>query len=194
MGVMKDVRQNETAMAGFAALSDEVLSKTDGWTDGEVVDAMEHFFWGMRDGLSIELGALDGSPHTRSMTYEYEKSLSWRRICVEGNPQFRNDFVKNSPLTFGVSAAICSSPSIVHFSPAGYVGGIVEFMSKPFMRNFHGTIYNACNPPGDVSTLNFSAPAIAAIVKPVECIPLSHVLHKAHVKHVNYFILDVEVS
>jgi hypothetical protein len=31
-------------------------------------------------------------------------------------------------------------------------------------------------------------------VKVVDCIPMSTVLHKARARHVNYFILDVEVS
>lgn len=31
----------------------------------------------------FSLGALDGSPNTRSMTYEYEASLGWKRILVD---------------------------------------------------------------------------------------------------------------
>ena len=56
---------------------------------GEVVDALEHFFWGMKNGLAMEIGALDGSPHTRSMTTEYESQMGWSRILVEGDPSYR---------------------------------------------------------------------------------------------------------
>jgi hypothetical protein len=188
---MHDVRTNETAMAHFAENSDILLEKTDGWTDGEVVDAMEHFFWGMRDGVAIELGALDGSPHTRSCTFEYERILGWRRILIEGNPTYHDDLMKNSPLAFSVNAAICSNPSVVHYAQSDYVGGIVEFMSQSFMQTFHGRIYNNCKPPGNLTSFDWST--VKDWVKPVECIPMSHVLRKAHVKHINYFILDVEV-
>ena len=190
--VLLDVRNDSDSMAKFVEISDYFLPRTDAFTDGEVIDAMEHYFWGMRDGLAIELGALDGSPGTRSMTYEYEKSLNWRRILIEGNPSYKDNLIKHSPLALSVSAAICSTPSTVHFSHSQYVGGIVEFMGLDFMKQYHPEVYNACVPPGNVSSLNFSS--IPQLVKPVECIPISHVLHKAHVKHVNYFILDVEVS
>eukprot|EP00596_Hydrurales_sp_CCMP1899_P006569 CAMPEP_0119053892 /NCGR_PEP_ID=MMETSP1177-20130426/74715_1 /TAXON_ID=2985 /ORGANISM="Ochromonas sp, Strain CCMP1899" /LENGTH=61 /DNA_ID=CAMNT_0007033963 /DNA_START=220 /DNA_END=402 /DNA_ORIENTATION=- len=57
--------------------ADIASMKADTIVDGEVVDALEHFFWGMRDGVAMELGGLDGTPNTRSMTYEYEKHLNW---------------------------------------------------------------------------------------------------------------------
>ena len=31
----------------------------------------------------MELGALDGSPSTRSMTHEFEEALQWQRILIE---------------------------------------------------------------------------------------------------------------
>lgn len=43
----------------------------DAFTDGEIVDSVEHFFWGMVNGTAMEIGALDGSPATRSMTHRY---------------------------------------------------------------------------------------------------------------------------
>ena len=38
-------------MKTFAQASDFYLGKTDGVTDGEMVDALEHFFWGQKGGL-----------------------------------------------------------------------------------------------------------------------------------------------
>lgn len=189
---MHDVRNNGTAMAFYEQSSDILLDRTDGWTDGEVVDAMEHFFWGMREGVAIELGALDGSEHSRSCTFEYEKNLGWRRILIEGNPSYKNGLIQNSPLSFSVNAAICSNPSIVHYAQYDYVGGIVEFMSQSFMQTFHGRIFHNCVPPGNLTSFNWST--VSDWVLPLQCIPMSHVLHRAHVKHVNYFILDVEVN
>jgi hypothetical protein len=46
-------------------------------------------------------------------------------------------------------------------------------------------------PPGNISSLNVQVhhPEVVVVV---ECIPLAHILNKAHVHHVNYFLLDVE--
>lgn len=45
------------------------LDKINAFTDGEVVDAYEHCFWGMDDGLTVELGALDRSPTTNRFIF-----------------------------------------------------------------------------------------------------------------------------
>ena len=144
----------------------------------------------MRDGIAIELGALDGHSDTRSMTYEYEKSLNWKRILIEGNPVYRDDLLGKSPLAFSVNAAICANPSTVHYINVPYVGGIVEFMAADFIKNFHPALYDAGVPPGNLANVNFST---VPNIMPLSCLPLSRVLGKAHVSHVNYFILDVEV-
>ena len=72
---------------------------------------------------------------------------------------------------------------------AQYIGGILEFMGSTFLTKFFPKLYRAMTPSGNISSLNFDA---YPEVNVVECIPLAHVLSKAHVNHVNYFILDVE--
>ena len=138
----------------------------------------------------MELGGLDGSHDTRSMTVSFEEKFKWKRIVVEGNPLYREGLQSKSPLAFDVNAAICSNPSTMHYSPREYVGGLLEFMSQDFLRSFHTAIYQNCTPHGNLSSIDFT---LFKEVIPVACIPLSQVLHRAHVKHVNYFVLDVEV-
>ena len=184
---MVNVRKDIVNMKKFMEVSNSSVRDI---TDGEVIDALEHYFWGMRNGTAIELGALDGAPGTDSMTFDYEKKLGWRRILIEGNPAYRKLMKTNSPLSFGVNAAICSTPATVHFIVNEYVGGIMEFMSPYFLSRFHQNLWNACRPAGNLSSLNVSA---FPHLHPVECIPMSYVLQKARVKHVNFFILDVEV-
>jgi hypothetical protein len=174
----------------FVSIVDYYLPRVDGFTDGEVVDALEHFFWGQKNGLAIELGALDGSPNTKSQTFEYEKKLNWRRILVEGDPSYKANLLKESPKAFVANAAICSNHGHVHFSDQAYTGGILEFMSDEFFKTYHGPVYNSGTPPGDLKSIDWSK---HAHVKEIDCIPMSAVLHKARVRHVNYFILDVEV-
>jgi len=138
----------------------------------------------------MELGALDGSPGTRSMTYEFENSFNWRRILVEGDPQYRENLRKLSPKSFSASAAICEKATSVHFRPAGYIGGILEFMGSEFLKSYHQKIYLAGTPPGNISSVNWTT---ITDVHVIDCMPLQHILHKAHTRHINFFILDVEV-
>ena len=80
--MLENINNNAEAMQMFQSIVQHQLNRIDASTanaDGEVVDALEHFFWGMKSGLAMELGALDGTPDTHSMTHEYEKSLGWRR-------------------------------------------------------------------------------------------------------------------
>ena len=56
-------------MGSFGSAIDVALVHVDGFTDGEIVDSVEHFFWGQVNGTAMEIGALDGSPATRSMTH-----------------------------------------------------------------------------------------------------------------------------
>lgn len=102
---------------------EKLLSKVSDMTDGESVDVLEHFFWGKRHGLAMELGALDGSDATHSMTVAYERSLNWVRILIDGNPEYRKTMVKKNPLAFDVHAAICTESSTVHYNSKQYVGG-----------------------------------------------------------------------
>ena len=83
---MRDVSHDEKKMANFAGVIAVTLSETGGRTDGELPDALEHFFWGKEEGIAIELGALDGSKTLRSQTWDYEAKLGWKRILIDGNP------------------------------------------------------------------------------------------------------------
>ncbi len=125
LGRVIDVLNDPENITYFEKFVDTQISRTDGLTDGEVADVIEHYFWGKRNGLAMELGALDGSPGTRSMTFELENSLGWKRVIVEGDPRYRENLKLNSPSAFAVNAAICEKHMSVHFHQANYVGGIL---------------------------------------------------------------------
>lgn len=188
-GKLVDMRNNTGAMKAMTTMLDDRLLRTDGFTDGEVVDAMEHFFWGQFQGVAMELGALDGSHNTRSMTRDYEDTMGWHRILVDGNPQYRKTLPTQSPQAFGVVSAICENAGTVHFSPKEYVGGIVEFMGKAFLKEYHKEVWDKGTPEGDLATVDWSR---LSKIKAVPCVPLSRILKASRVHHVNYFILDVE--
>lgn len=191
LGKLLDVRNDPKNISFYETFSDYYLARTDAFTDGEVVDALEHFFWGMRNGLAMELGSLCGSSLSRSMTTEYELQLGWKRILIEGDPGYRERLLQRSPNAFSANAAICEHHTKVHFISAEYIGGIAEFMGQSFMKEYHSSLYNAGTPPGNISSVDWSK---LPNVKLIDCVPLGTILHKAKVRHINYFILDVEVG
>jgi hypothetical protein len=165
-----NVRENAVAMRTFESFAQELLGLGFPSSDGESVDSLEHFFWGIQGGIAIELGALDGTRGRNSVTYGYEEKFEWRRILIEGNPEHKHSLKSKSPKAFSVSAAVCDNPDgsrTIDFVMAGYGGGIRD------------TLQNA----------NPSKP-----VEKVPCAPMSKILYYAGVEHINLFILDVEVS
>jgi hypothetical protein len=194
-GTLLDIRQDADRINKFEKFTRDVLPKVDIYTDGESIDAIEHFFWGMENGVSIELGALDGSPFTHSQTYEHEMQLGWKRILIEANPLHRHFLRKRSPAAFSALAPICISRQVVHYARglnSSYVGGILEFMTPEFVKKWHPDIYSACKQEGNLSSLDYSLLKSNDRITSLACLPLSTVLRKIQIKHVNLFILDVE--
>lgn len=173
----------------FTNTSDDMYEKIDAYTDGEFSDSIDHFFWGMKNGLAMELGALDGSPKTRSMTHEYEKVFGWKRILVEGNHFYRGNLKSRSPLSFSVHSPICENIQSIHYAPAGYLSGIVEHMTPDFLKLYHKKIYDAGVPKGSI---NITWNDLGDTVRNIKCIPLKTILSHIDIHHINFFILDVE--
>lgn len=185
---------NHTDMENFRdVIAKRLTSYTGGGRDhdGEDIDSVEHYFWGMKGGLSMELGGRDGTHATSSMTYLYEY-FGWHRIVIEADPKF--NLTSSAPTAVGIKAAICSTESTVHFVPNGAVSGIAEFMSKLFMEHWNSKIYEAGNPKGSLENVDWVKLQEEKRVIPIDCVPLKNVLRYLNVKHVNFFILDVEVS
>ena len=82
--------------------------------DGEQVDAVDHFFWGMEGGVVMELGALDGRPESSSVSYDFI-DLGWKRILIEGNPSYEEALKTGATDAYAVVSAVCSSPKVVIF-------------------------------------------------------------------------------
>jgi hypothetical protein len=68
-------------------------------------------------------------------------------------------------------------------------------MEPLFLKRFYKDIYNQCNPPGNVSSIDWKHIKLDETVRSIEvvkCIPLSTIFETAKVKYVDLFILDVE--
>lgn len=170
--------------------------------DFENLYALENFFWSIYDGVSIELGALDGSMHSSapSQTANFVK-FGWNRILIEANPVHRENMIKFSPDAFSVNAAICKD-QILHYLTRGGAkspaSGIVEFMSPLFVGNFFSFLLSEgqTSEQFDASKLNWNNLTLPKDVNIVEisCLSLQRVLDRAGTSHINFFILDVEGS
>jgi hypothetical protein len=129
-------------MKGFVNVTARYLNNTgDGSSDLEIVDVLEHFFWGMSGGVALELGAVDGTPNRVSMTFDLERSLGWTRMLIEANPKFRKRLQRFNPEAYTVHAAVCETTTVVHFGFKAYCSGIVEFMEDSFLRKFFPVVH-----------------------------------------------------
>lgn len=173
-------------------------TKVNGYVDGEFVDALEHFFWGVKGGIALELGALDGTAKTYSQTVDLEE-FGWKRILIDGSPIYKEELKKLSPNAFDVVGAICKEDTnrVVHYDMTTFTGGILEFMSKDFLKQYHKPVWDQSD-NGDLTNVNWAHPSLSKSAKPpvhieiVDCVSMNSILKRAHVDHVNFFILDVE--
>ncbi len=78
---------------------------------------------GKRNGYFVELAAADGVTH--SNTYALENLFDWTGLCIEPNPEFYAQLVKNRDCSFE-SAAISDRREQVKFRiDNGQLGGVV---------------------------------------------------------------------
>ena len=54
--IYRNVSGDESEIAAFSEFVDRTHPLITSRTDGESMDALEHFFWNLRDGISLELG------------------------------------------------------------------------------------------------------------------------------------------
>ncbi len=109
----------------------------------------------------------------------------------------RNDLFTKSSASFSASAAICANQAQLHYSTVEYVGGVIEFMDHDFIESFHGEIYSSGDPfeigEFNISLVHWKEFIDDGSIVVVDCLPLSTVLRESGIRHVNFFILDVEV-
>lgn len=137
---------------------------------GEDEYANAHFFRNMTNGVYVELGALDGIALSNTMFYSQQ--LGWKGVLIEASNHYEA-LTQNRPDDVCVHAAVCDNSTDIHFISEHAVGGIYEFMSQEFRQRWHPNIDLA------------SVPVVA-------CLPLTLILSKAGIRHIDFFSLDVE--
>lgn len=146
--------------------------------DNEDTWLYENWFYGMRNGIIMESGALDGLLFSTS--YMYEHFANWTAIHVEADPENYNNLKNNRPLAINAHCALCSEPQLLHYSSEGVipVRGFIEFMSPSFIKKWHKNYYNNRTKLEDL-------PA-------VQCVTARSLHRELHINHIDIWILDVE--
>ena len=169
---------------------------TSSGTVGEMIDAVEHFLWQQENGIVMELGALSGGIDTFSQSQIFE-NFGWKRILIEGNPLYFN--TSNLTEAAFVKSAICNKEMQVHYviqHEKPMTSGIAEFMDQPILKHFHDELYKASLNRGmkksfDMSRVNWNSLNETTFLE-TKCLPLDRILSTLGVRHINFFILDVE--
>lgn len=165
-----------------------------GSSDCEAFDAIEHFFWGMEGGISLELGGLDGV--FSSETLMLEKLLNFKRIVVEANPAMRKRRQDQAPQVLGANIAVCGSRGKVHYlqgpSPEGLVNGIAEFMPQQFLRRYYPHLAQAYAKVQSWDAVRTVRKEFMRSITKVECMPLSYFFRIFRIARIDFMILDVE--
>ena len=108
--------------------------------------------------------------------------LGWRGVLIEGSPLSYPRLVGNRKDDICVHAAACNVSREVHFMSADLspditletmVSGILKFMPEEFLETW------------------YKDAKLDAAVK-ILCLPLSHILPKVGLKHIDFMSLDVE--
>lgn len=94
-------------------------------------------FGGKRNGVFVEVGALDGI--SGSNTYFFEKERDWTGILIEPNPiEFKKLLESDRPLSIKENSVISSEETEVNFlsigGPCNVLSGILEFYNPKHLE------------------------------------------------------------
>jgi len=167
-----------------------------------------------RIGIYLDVGGGDGLSNSHSMYVASE--LGWRGVVVEADLRKYDHLKKNRPEALVARAVVCQAPKndgkkevTVHLvTPVDEgvaVGGVWEHMSESYRKLWFPNVVVVANnndggDQGESTEIqggggdgNSGGGARGgAIVAKVRCTPLSELLERFCVRHVDYFNLDVE--
>lgn len=169
--------------------------------------AAELFFFNTSNGLMVEVGANDG--YIFSSSYVFDKELNWRTVIIEGDPIIASQSAQFRPNALSINAIVCDAFRLIHFSPMGAVGGIVETMSNEFISVWHPSLIDinivSKSKLSENSTLENNLPESNRIASATEnnisedlehipvaqCVPLGWILEKLKLKQIDFMTIDI---
>lgn len=150
----------------------------------EDIALYERYFFGMKNGVIMESGALDGDLYSTS--FMFEKHFDWKAIHIEGHVGHYDKLIVNRPHAININAALSNETKTYHYlhrmkpSP---VDGILEFMEEKFIKKCH-KMYALHRKEGPK--------AVAKYMQEVQGVKLSSILSELSIKHIDIWVLDVE--
>ena len=151
--------------------------------DAEDLWLYENWFYGMKNGVILESGALDGQ--TFSTSYMFENKANWTSVHVEADPINYGKLIQNRLNAININCALCSEPRLLHYTVHGRdssvvsaVRGFVELMPPAFIQQWYPKISS-----GEVKIEDLPA---------VQCVTAKSLLKELHLRHIDIWILDVE--
>lgn len=132
--------------------------------------AYENFFYGKSNGTFLELGA----QNTKWLGDE----LGYKGIILDAFPSKYEELLKSRPDQIVAHAAICDTVRQVHVVEHDSTGGIWEAFNLNFQKKFHQSLVND--------------PKLVDKLPVVSCLPLSLILDRLGVSHINFFSLQLE--
>ena len=167
--------------------------------NGEETYAYEHFFFGRKGGVFLEMGGRDGV--RGSNTLALEKVLGWNGVLIEGSPSSFQALSKTRSRQRTVNAVVCDKEQMVHWleHQSTCCRGVAEFMSEgyismwyPGLSNISGAWRFDTNMSSRSAVHSPRAARTSIPITPVPCRPMSLILGDAGRTHFDFFSLDVE--
>lgn len=150
---------------------------------GEDMYLYEHFFYGKKNGVMVESGALDGMLYSTTLMFEHY--FDWLGVHIEGNIGHYKELIINRPDSVNINAALSNETKTYHYlshKKPSPVDGIIEFMDEPSIKRFH-----------KMYALRRSDPEAAKeYLTEVHGLPFKVISHELHIKHIDCWVLDVE--
>ena len=142
----------------------------------------EHFFKNKKNGFFVDIGAHDGV--SLSNTYFFEKELGWSGICVEPHPQrFKELALNRAKKTICLPVAVANNTGVMKFLQVdGYpemLSGLFDFYDP---RHIDRVDKEIASRGGSSNLID------------IPTLPLSSILDKYHVSHIDFMSVDTEGS
>lgn len=134
------------------------------------------WFNGRCHGTYLEMGGLDGVTFSNSYFFNKAPGMNWKGVLIELGPRNFAKLKVNRPSEMAtVHAGVCAEARTVHYVERGAVGGIWEFATKSFKKQWWKGMQ-------------------LKDMTPITCSPLRDILrtHVGEPFYFDFFSLDVE--
>jgi FkbM family methyltransferase len=149
----------------------------------------EQIFKGKRDGVFVEVGALDG--FGASNTYFFEKERNWTGLLIEPNPiEFKKMLKIDRTLSKMENCAISDEEKDINFlsigGPCNVLSGILEFYNPQHLNRIESELNSYANYP-----VGHELHSTKELIK-MKAVKLQTLFDKYNMINIDFISIDVE--